>query len=164
MGLLVDFRLGNKPLLVFVKGLGFMSLVMLAWEIPASVPTAGNRGNLSGPWVIGWILCALEFYTSILNRVKVSKIGTVGIDQQLHHIERGVPDSILEPEGLEVLSKRHNPVLLEVCMLVMLLNMKIHVFVKVKVLAVSLIPEGLQLDHNGTPGLHNTFPTEEKSV
>ena len=37
-------------------------------------------------------------------------------------------------------------------MLVMLLNVKIHVLVKVKVLAVSLVPEGLQLGHNGAPG------------
>jgi hypothetical protein len=37
-------------------------------------------------------------------------------------------------------------------MLVMLLSMKIHVLVKVKVLAVSLIPEGLQLGRNGAPG------------
>jgi hypothetical protein len=80
VGLLVYFRLGNKPLLAFVKGLGSLSLVMLAWEIPASAPTASNRGNLSGPWVIGWIFCALEFYISILNRVKVRKIGTVSID------------------------------------------------------------------------------------
>jgi hypothetical protein len=60
--LLVDFRLGNKPLLAFVKGLGSLFLVMFVWEIPASAPTAGNRGNLSGPWVIGRIFCALEFY------------------------------------------------------------------------------------------------------
>jgi hypothetical protein len=80
VGLLVDFRLGNKPLLVFVKGLGSLSLIMFAWEIPASMPTAGNKGNLSGPWVIGQIFCVLKFYISILNRVKVSKIGTVSID------------------------------------------------------------------------------------
>jgi hypothetical protein len=80
VGLLVDFRLGNKPLLAFVKGLGSLSLVMFALEIPASAPTAGNRGNLSGPWVIGWILCALEFYIRVLNRVKVNKIGTISID------------------------------------------------------------------------------------
>jgi hypothetical protein len=152
VGLLVNFRSGNKPLLAFVKGLGSLSSVMLAWEIPASAPTAGDRGNLSGPWVIGWIFCALEFYISVLNRVNVSKIGTVSIDQRLHRIERGVPDSILEPEGLEDLSKRRNPVLLEVCMLVKLLNMKIHLLVKFKVLAFSLIPEGLQLGHNGAPG------------
>ena len=36
-------------------------------------------------------------------------------------------------------------------MLVMLLNVKIHVLVKIEVLAVSLIPEGLQLGHNGAP-------------
>ncbi len=49
-------------------------------------------------------------------------------------------------------------------MLVMLLNVKIHVLVKIEVLAVSLIPEGLQLGHNGTPGRHNTLPTKENSV
>jgi hypothetical protein len=37
-------------------------------------------------------------------------------------------------------------------MLVMLLNVKIHILVKVKVLAVFLLPEGLQLGHNGAPG------------
>jgi hypothetical protein len=63
-----------------------------------------------------------------------------------------------------VLSERRNPVLLEVCMLVMLLNVKIHLLVKIEVLAVSLIPEGLQLGHNGTSGQHNTLPTKEKSV
>jgi hypothetical protein len=49
-------------------------------------------------------------------------------------------------------------------MLVMLLNVKIHVLVKVKVLAVFLIPEGLQLGHNSIPGWHNMLPTKEKSV
>ncbi len=77
VGLLVYFGLGNKPLLVLVKGLGSLSAVMLAWEIPASVPTTGNRGNLSCPWFISQIFCVLEFYISVLNRVKVSKNGTV---------------------------------------------------------------------------------------
>jgi hypothetical protein len=40
-------------------------------------------------------------------------------------------------------------------MLVMLLNVKIHVLVKIEVLAVSLIPEGLQRGHNGAPGQRN---------
>jgi hypothetical protein len=80
VGLLVNFRLGNKYLLVFVRGLGSLSLVMSVWVIPAPMPTAGNRGNLLGPWVIGRVVCALEFHISILNRVKVSKIGTVSID------------------------------------------------------------------------------------
>ncbi len=80
VGLLVNFRLGNKSLLTFVKGLESWSTVILSWEIPASAPTVGDRGNLSGPWVIGWIFCALEFYISDLNRVKVGKIGTVCID------------------------------------------------------------------------------------
>ncbi len=80
VGLLVDFRLGNESLLAFVRGLESLSLVMSVWVIPAPAPTVGNRGNLSGPWVIGQIVCALEFHTSLLNRVKVSKIGTVSID------------------------------------------------------------------------------------
>ncbi len=77
---------------------------------------------------------------------------------------RGVPDPILEPEGLKVLGKRRIPVLLEVCMLVMLLNVKIHVLVKIEVLVVSLIPEGLQLGHNGIPGQDNTLSAKEESV
>ncbi len=80
VGLLADFRLGNKSLLAFFRGLGSMSLVMSAWVISAPTPTAGNRGNLSGLWVIGRVVCALELHISVLNRVKVSKIGTVSID------------------------------------------------------------------------------------
>jgi hypothetical protein len=164
VGLLVYFGLGNKAFLALVTGLWSLSAVLLEWDTPLSVPTASNRGNLSGAWVIGQIFCALEFYISVLNIVKVSKIGTVNIDWCLHHIKRGVFDSILEPKGLEVLGKMHNPVLLEVCMLVMLLNMKVDILVKVEVLAVSLVLEGLQFGHNGIPGWHNTLPTKEKSV
>jgi hypothetical protein len=36
-------------------------------------------------------------------------------------------------------------------MLVMLLNMEMHALVKVKVLAVSHVLEGLQFGHNGAP-------------
>ncbi len=151
VGLLVDFRLGNKSLLAFVRGLGSMSLVMSAWVIRALTPTTGNRGNLLGLWVIGRVVCVLEFHISVFHRVKVIKIGTVSIDSRLHCIERGIPDPILEPESLKVLGKRRNPILLEVCMLVMLLNVEIHVLVKVDVLAVSLISEGLQPGHNGIP-------------
>jgi hypothetical protein len=115
VGLLVYFSLGNKPLLAFVTGLWSLSMVLLAWATVTSASTVSNRGNLSDPWVKDWVLCELEFYISILNRVKISKIGTVSIDQRLHCIERGVLDSILKPEGLEILSKRRNPVLLEVC-------------------------------------------------
>ncbi len=74
VGLLVYFRLRNKPLLVFVKGLGSLYAVMLAWENPASAPTASNRGNLSGPWVIGWIFCTLEFYIASLTESKPVKL------------------------------------------------------------------------------------------
>ncbi len=49
-------------------------------------------------------------------------------------------------------------------MLVMLLNMKIHVLVKIEVLVVSLIPEGLQLGHNGVPGQDNSLSAKEESV
>jgi hypothetical protein len=98
------------------------------------------------------IQCVLEFCISILNRVKVSKIGLVSIDQRLHHIERGVLDSILDPEGLVVLGKRRNPILLEVYMLVMLLNVKVDVLVKVEVLAVSLVLEGPHASFGGVVG------------
>ncbi len=37
-------------------------------------------------------------------------------------------------------------------MLVMLFNVKVELLVKVEVLAVFLILEGLQFGHNGTPG------------
>ncbi len=49
-------------------------------------------------------------------------------------------------------------------MLVMLLNVKIHVFVKIEVLVVSLIPEGLQLGHNGIPSQDSSLSTKEESV
>ena len=49
-------------------------------------------------------------------------------------------------------------------MLVMLLNVKIHILVKIEVLAVSLIPEGLQLGHNGVPGQDNLLSAKEESV
>ncbi len=49
-------------------------------------------------------------------------------------------------------------------MLVMLLNADIHVLVKVEVLAVSLIPEGLQLGTNGVLGQDNPLSTKEESV
>ena len=49
-------------------------------------------------------------------------------------------------------------------MLVMLFNVKIHVLVKIEVLAVSLISEGLQPGHNGVPGQDNSFSAKEESV
>jgi len=49
-------------------------------------------------------------------------------------------------------------------MLVMLLNVKIHVLVKIEVLAVSLISEGLQSGHNCVPGLDNLLFANEQSV
>jgi hypothetical protein len=50
----------------------------------------------------------------------------------------------LKPEGLEVLSEKRNPVLLGICMLVMLLNVKVYVLVKVEVLATPFIPSYLK--------------------
>ncbi len=49
-------------------------------------------------------------------------------------------------------------------MLVMLLKVKIHVLVKIEVLAVSLISEGLQPGHNGVPGQDNLLSTKKESV
>ncbi len=115
-------------------------------------------------WVIGWVLGALKLNISVFHRVKVSKVSTVGVNQRLHGIKRGVPDPILEPEGLEALSKRRNPILLEVCMLVMLLDAKVHIFVKIEVLVVALIREGLQLGHNGIPSRDNSLSAKEKCV
>ncbi len=80
VGLLVDFRLGNKSHLVFVRDLGSLALVRSMWDIPAPAPTAGNRGYLRGLWVIGQVLSVLELSVSVFHRVKVSKIGTVSID------------------------------------------------------------------------------------
>ncbi len=49
-------------------------------------------------------------------------------------------------------------------MLVMLLNAKVHILVKIEVLAVSLIPEGLQLGTNGIPGQDNLLSAKKESV
>ncbi len=80
VGLLVDFRLGNKSHLAFVRGLGSLAPVWSTWDIPTPVPTTGNRGYLPGLWVIGRVLGALELNVSVFHRVEVSKIGTVSID------------------------------------------------------------------------------------
>jgi hypothetical protein len=80
VGLLVYFSLGNKPLLVFVTGLWSLSTVLLVWMTATSASSMGNRGNLSGLWIMGQCLCALEFYISVPNKFKVSKIGTVSVD------------------------------------------------------------------------------------
>ncbi len=42
-------------------------------------------------------------------------------------------------------------------MLVMLLDVNVHVLVKIEVLVVALFPEGLQLVHNGVPGRDNSL-------
>ncbi len=49
-------------------------------------------------------------------------------------------------------------------MLVMLLNVEVHVLVKIEVLVVSLISEGLQPGHNGISGRDNLLSTKEESV
>jgi hypothetical protein len=128
------------------------------------MPTAGNRGYLPVLWVIGRVFSALELNVSVFHRVLVSKIGMVGNNQRLHRIKRGVPDPILEPEGHKALGKRRYPVLLEVCIVVMLLNKNIHVLVKIEVLVVTFILEGLQLGANGITGQDNSLPAKEKSV
>ncbi len=66
--------------LAFVRDLGSLALVRSTWDIPAPVPTVGNRGYLPDIWVIGRVLSALELNISVFHRVKVSKIGTVSID------------------------------------------------------------------------------------
>ncbi len=49
-------------------------------------------------------------------------------------------------------------------MLVMLLNMKIHVLVKIEVLAFSLISEELQSGHIGVSGRDNLLSAKEEGV
>ncbi len=49
-------------------------------------------------------------------------------------------------------------------MLVMLLNVKIHVLVKIEVLVVSVISEGQQPGHNGIPSQGNSLSAKEESV
>jgi hypothetical protein len=88
----------------------------------------------------------------------------VCINRHLHNVQQVALDAILELLGLEVLSQRHNTVLLEVSVLVVLLNMKLNILVKVEVLAVAFIPEGLQLGNNGAPSVHNLLATQENSV
>jgi hypothetical protein len=80
VGLLVNLRLGNKSHLEFVRGLGPLGPVRSRWDTLAPAPTVGNRGYLPGLLVIGWVHSALELNISVFHRVKVSKIGTVGID------------------------------------------------------------------------------------
>ncbi len=80
VGLLINFRLGNKSHLAFVRGQGPLAPVRSTWDTPAPASTAGNRGYLLGLWVIGWVLSALELNVSVFHRVKVSKIVTVSID------------------------------------------------------------------------------------
>ncbi len=63
-----------------MRGLGSLALVRSMWDIPTPTPTASDRGYLPGLWVIGQVLSALELNVSIFHRVKVSKIGMVGID------------------------------------------------------------------------------------
>ncbi len=49
-------------------------------------------------------------------------------------------------------------------MVVMLLNVKVHILVEIEVLAVSLIPEGLQLGTNGVPDQDNLLSAKDESV
>ena len=119
---------------------------------------------MTSVWVIGWSQRALEFHISIFHRVKVSKIGTVCIDRCFHSVQQVALDAVLEPNGLQALSQKHNTVLLEVSVLVMLLNVKVNILVKVEVLAVAFIPEGLQLGKNGAPSGHNLLATQENSM
>ncbi len=117
----------------------------------ASVSTTADRGNLTGLWVVVQSQRALEFHISVFHRVKASKVVTVCINRPLHSIQQVALDAVLELKGLEVLSQRRSTVLLEVSVLIVLLNMKIYILVKIEVLALAFIPEELQLGANGAP-------------
>jgi hypothetical protein len=96
------------------RGVGPLAPVRSTCDTPATTLIAGNRGFLPGLWVIGQVLSPLKLNISLFHRVKVSKVSMVGVNQRLHGIKRGVPNPVLEPEGLKIFNKRRNPILLEV--------------------------------------------------
>ena len=65
---------------------------------------------------------------------------------------------------LQGLVERFDPVLSQVRMLNMLLNVKGHILVKVEVHSVTLISEGLELGHNGARCGCNLITSEEGGV
>jgi hypothetical protein len=67
-------------------------------------------------------------------------------------------------KGHKVLSQRHNTVLLEVSVLVVMLNVNIDILAGVEVCVDVLIPEELQLGNDGAPCGHNLLVTQKSSV
>ncbi len=69
---------GTSPFWLLSKVWGPCPWSCLRGKFPPPRPPRATEA--SGPWVIGRIICVLEFYISILNRVKVSNIGMVCVD------------------------------------------------------------------------------------
>ena len=99
--------------------------------------------------VKGWVHSALEVNVSVFNGVELGVLFLVSSDRSFDSIQGHALDAILEPVDLQGLIERFNTVLSQVRMLIMLLNVKSHILVKVEVLSVTLIFEGLELGHNG---------------
>jgi hypothetical protein len=94
--------------------------------------------------------------------VRVSVL--VSSDPSFYSIQRHTLDAILEPMDLQGLVKRFDPIFSQVRMLIMLLNVKGHILVKVEVLLVTLMSEGLELGHNGARCGCNLITSEEGGV
>ncbi len=104
---------------------------------------------MAGPWVKVRGHSALEVNVSVFNGVELGVLFLVSSDHSFDSIQGCALDAILEPVDLQGLIKRFNTILSQVRMLIMLLNVKSHILVKVEVLSVTLIFEGLELGHNG---------------
>ncbi len=120
--------------------------------------------------LILYLLCCISSLGMGLSAV--FKIAPIGINRCLDCIQCQVLDAILEPENLHVVGEGCNPVLLESCMLVVLLKVKINKLLKSKVLRspsylkdLSLVIMALPVDTTrGPPGsmgckLQNTWRT-----
>ena len=83
------------------------------------------------------------------NSIKLGVLFLVSSDRSFNSIQGRALNAILELVDLQGLVERFNTVLSQVSMLIMLLNVKGHILVKVVVLLVTLLPEGLELVHNG---------------
>ena len=91
----------------------------------------------------------LEVNVNVFNSVKLGVLFLVSSDRSFNSIQGRALNAILELVDLQGLVERFNTVLSQVSMLIMLLNVKGHILVKVVVLSVTLISEGLELVHNG---------------
>jgi len=80
VGLLVDLGLRDETLLARFTGPWALPAAGRAQAAAASTSAMSDRGDLMRLRVIGWYHRALEVNVNVFHNVKVSNIGTVGID------------------------------------------------------------------------------------